>query len=85
MIRLKIEVGALSPKLSKQLAFLKVPKNRLRHLDKLAESVTWCYLHGLITSAEHTRACHKLLAKVQVEVTKASKSQLAPPQLSTPP
>ena len=74
--RRTVELGAMSPKLSKQLVGLNVPKDSLRILDKLAESVTWCYLHGLHTEAEHERASRKLLAKVQVEVTKAANKQI---------
>jgi hypothetical protein len=70
--RRTIELGAMSPKLSQQLDGLKVPRKRLRVLDKLSESLTWCYLHHLITEAEHNRASRRLLAKVQDEVTKGA-------------
>ena len=70
--RRTIELGALCPKLSKQLAGLKVPKDRLRILDKHAHALTWCYVHSLITDAEHSRAGKRLIAKVNVEVRKAA-------------
>lgn len=70
--RRTIKLGALCPKLSKQLAGLKVPKDRLRILDKHAHALTWCYVHSLITDAEHGRAGKRLIANVNAEVRKAA-------------
>ena len=70
--RRSIELGAMSPKLSIQLKGMRIPKDKLRTLDKLAEARTWCYLHGLITESESRRAAMKLIGKVQDEVRKAS-------------
>ena len=70
-MRRTIELGAMSPPLSKQLAGLRVPKARLRILDKLADSLTWCYVHGLLTEPEHQRAGQRLIALVGKEVRKA--------------
>ena len=53
---MQIELGAMSPKLSKQLAETKIPKDRLVILDKLADSRTWLYLHGILTDADLRRA-----------------------------
>ncbi len=66
-----IELGALSPKLSQQLKGCRIRPERLRILDKLADSVTWCYLHGLITDAESERARHRLIRKVQEELDRS--------------
>ena len=75
--RRKIELGAMSPKLSAQLVGLNVPKDRLRILDKLADSVTWCFLNlnGLLTDTEHQRAGKRLIAKVNMEVRKAANDE----------
>ena len=73
--RRSIVLGAMEKKLSVQLAGLSIPKDRLRVLDNLAESLTWCFLHGLITDTEHSRAGRKLIAKVQADVRKAANDQ----------
>ena len=69
---MQIELGAMSPKLSKQLAATKIPKDRLKVLDKLADSRTWLYLHGILTDAESEKAAHRLIAKVQKELNGAN-------------
>jgi len=74
--RRSIVLGAMEKKLSVQLAGLNIPKDRLRVLDKLAESLTWCFLHGLITDTEHGRAGRKLIAKVQADVRKSANDEL---------
>jgi hypothetical protein len=70
--RRTIVLGAMEDKLSSQLTGLNIPKDRLHVLDKLAESLTWCFLHGLITDTEHERAGRKLIAKVQAYVREAA-------------
>ena len=75
--RRTIELGAMCPKLSAQLSGLKVPKDRLRVLDKLADSVTWCFLHGILTDSEHQRASKRLIAKVNMEVRKAANDKVS--------
>ncbi len=75
-MRRTIELGAMSPTLTKQLRGLKVPKARLLILDKLADSLTWCYVHGLITEPEHQRAGQRLIALVGKEVRKAHTAAL---------
>ncbi len=70
-MRRTIELGAMSPTLTHQLRGLNVPKGRLRVLDKLADSLTWCYVHALLTEPEHQRAGKRLVALVQKEVRKA--------------
>jgi len=72
--RRSIVLGAME----KQLAGLNIPKDRLRVLDKLAESLTWCFLHGLITDTEHGRAGRKLIAKVQADVRKSANESSSP-------
>jgi hypothetical protein len=62
----------MEKKLSVQLAGLNIPKDRLRVLDKLAESLMWLYLHGILTDAQHGHAGRKLIAKVQADVCKAA-------------
>lgn len=76
-MRRTIELGAMSPPLSKQLAGLIVPKARLRILDKLADSLTWCYVHGLLTEPEHQRAGQRLIALVGKEVRKAHTAEVS--------
>jgi hypothetical protein len=71
-MRRTVELGAMSPPLTKQLRGLNVPKARLRILDKLAESLTWCYVHGLLTEPERQRAGQRLIALVGKEVKKAN-------------
>jgi hypothetical protein len=70
--RRTIELGALCPKLSKQLAGLKLSQGVLDLLDKLADSLTWCHLHGLLTDSEHNRAGQRLIARVRKEVRKVA-------------
>ncbi len=67
-----ISIGAMEKKLSVQLAGLNIPKSRLRVLDKLANSLTWCLIHRLITNAEYGAACRKLIAKAQDDIVKAA-------------
>ncbi len=69
----------MEKKLSVQLAGLNIPKDRLRVLDKLAESLTWLYLHGILTDAQHGNAGRKLIAKVQADVRKAANDQVERP------
>lgn len=60
-----IELGALAPKLSKQLRGCRIKPDRLRTLQKLADAVTWCHLHSLISDAESARARRRLIKKIQ--------------------
>lgn len=76
--RRSIVLGAMEKKLSVQLAGLNISKDRLRVLDKLAESLTWLYLHGILTDAQHGNAGRKLIAKVQADVRKAANDQALP-------
>lgn len=77
-MRLTIELGAMSPPLSKQLSGLKVPKGRLRIFDKLADSLTRCYVCGLLTEPEHQRAGQRLIALVGKELRKAHTRPITP-------
>jgi len=66
-----IEIGPLCPKLSAQLKGLLIPPKKLRTLDKLHDSLSWVYLHGLITDSEYTAAGRKLINRCQLEANKA--------------
>lgn len=77
--RRSIVLGAMEKKLSVQLAGLNIPKDRLRVLDKLADSLTWLYLYGIITDAQRGAVGRKLIAKVQADVRKAANDQAQRP------
>jgi len=72
MHTIRIEFGVCSPTVSKQLAALKIklPRKRLRVLDNLAESITWLYLHRIITESQRNKAVLKLLSKISAEIKK---------------
>jgi hypothetical protein len=72
-----ISLGAMEPPPSKQLRNLKHPiaKDKLRVLDKLAESLTWCYMHGLHNESEHQRAQQRLMRQIKDYITSAANNQ----------
>ena len=69
---IEIELGALAPKLSKQLKAQKILINEedLDHLQRDADAIMRCHLRGLIGDAETEKARHRLFAKIKKAVTK---------------
>ena len=62
-MKLKIELGALSPKLSVQLEGL-LPPEKLAVFDGHATAITRLHIHGLISDAESDRARKRLMRKI---------------------
>ncbi len=65
-----LELGAMSPKISDQLAGLGIPVKQLRVLDGHTTAINRLHLHGLLTQAERRRADKRLIAKINAVVRK---------------
>ena len=66
-----IELGALCPKLSEQLAGLGIPKANLKFLDRCAEAVTLLYCQRLLSDLQYQIVRRALILKCQHEINQA--------------
>ena len=64
----QIELGALSPSISEQLAAQGLEQtggDRVDLLDRMADAITLLYLHGYMTAGETERARKRLVKKLK--------------------
>lgn len=71
-----LELGALCPSISKQLAGL-VSKEDADQLDRDHDAINRCYVMGYMPAAQTDRARKQLLAKCQKAVSRHSSAALA--------
>lgn len=62
MDTISLELGALCPPISQQLAG-RAPKKELARLDLMADAIVTCAVHGLLGDREIHRARTKLVKK----------------------
>lgn len=62
---LKISMGAMSPKISKQMGETAIPKKKLQELDRLCDAATLLYIQQIITSKEVDNARRRIIKKLQ--------------------
>jgi hypothetical protein len=62
--RRDIHMGALSPKLSDQLAG-ELPKSELKWLDKYADAVTLLKVQSLLSEQEANKARHRIVKRIE--------------------
>ncbi len=74
---ISITLGAMEPPPSKQLRNLKIPisKDKLRVLDKLADSLTWCFLHKIYNETEHRRGQQRLMKQIEEYIYEAANNK----------
>ena len=69
-MKTKIDISALAPAPSKQLADTALNPTSLIKFDALASAVITSYLHGLISDKAFKRAGRKLNREIRKEITK---------------
>ena len=68
MEKIGIQLGAMCPKLTEQLEG-HAPAEKLEFLDRIADSITLLYLHGIITESQVTPARKRLMKKVEETIS----------------
>jgi len=63
-MKIQIELGVLSPSVSKQLKGV-FPSEKLAIFDRLSDAITRLHIFGLITDGESTRARKRLIKFIQ--------------------
>lgn len=79
-----LEIGALCPSISKQLAGLVSPEDA-NQLDRDNDAINRCYVMGYMPDAQADRARKKLLAKCQAAARRFAKAYNAAPALANSP
>ncbi len=62
---MRIEIGFLSPPLTSQLKSLGLPREKLSHLDKIADALNHCYGAGILSEKEWKAGAKRLIQSVQ--------------------
>lgn len=65
---MNIEFGAFAKPLSKQLAKMIADRKDLKMFDRMADAVTMCAVHGLISENEIASARKKIIKKIEARL-----------------
>lgn len=67
---LSIEFGALSEPIAEQLKKqgISIPQERSDILEKIAYSLVFLHLHGIITDSARDNSCRKLIKKIVASI-----------------